>query len=103
MGGALGTLDDYLEQVQAVFASPQEHVGVAALSFRVNRMGIKLEPGAAEAGDELSLLELSMGTLRRVAVLVRCPRRELLSIEQFLGQVNPHLAAELGIRPQPPG
>jgi hypothetical protein len=103
LGGALATLDDYVEQVRAVFASPEEHLGRATVSFRVSRMGIKLADGAVDPGSDLSLLELAMGPVRRVVTLVRCPREEMLSIEQFLGQVNPHLAAELGLRVPRPG
>ena len=102
LGGELGTLDDYVEQLKAVFEQPEEHLGMATVAFRVSRMGIKLDEGAVEPGNDLTLLELSLGSLRRVATLVRCPREEMLSLEQFLGQVNPYLASQMGIRARDP-
>jgi hypothetical protein len=98
LGGTLENLDDYIEEVRSVLAHPEEHLGRTTVAFRVNRMGIKLDDGAPEIGSDLSLLELSMGQVRRVITLVRCPRAELLSVEEFLGQVNPYLAAQMGIR-----
>jgi chromosome segregation ATPase len=98
LGGALATLDDYLDQVRTVFARPEDHLGVATVAFRINRMGVKLDDQAPELGSDLSLLELSMGPVRRVITLVRCPREELLSVEEFLGQVSPYVAAQMGIR-----
>jgi hypothetical protein len=88
--------------VRAVFASPEEQLGRATVSLRVNRMGIKLDEQARELGSDLTLHELSMGPVRRVVTLVRCPREEMLSVEQFLGQVNPYLASQLGIRAKGP-
>jgi len=102
MGGELGTLDHYIEHLRAVFEHPEEHLRTETVAFRVNRMGIKLDEGAAELGNDLTLLELSLGPLTRVATLVRCPRKEMLSLEQFLGQVNPHLASQMGIREKKP-
>lgn len=98
LGGTLASLDDYLEQVREVFARPEDHLQRATVTLRVSRMGIKLDDQAPELGSDLSLLELSMGAVRRVVTLVRCPREEMLSIEEFLGQVAPYLAAQMGIR-----
>jgi hypothetical protein len=98
LGGVRAPLEGQLEEVRAVFASPEGHLGIERVSLRVNRMGIKVEEGAAELAHELDLFEFSMGSARRVATLVRCPRAEMLTIEEFLGQVNPYLAAQMGIR-----
>ncbi len=102
LGGVRAPLEGQLEEVRAVFASPEAHLGVERVSLRVNRMGIKVEEGAAELAHELDLFELSMGSARRVATLVRCPRAEMLTVEEFLGQVNPYLAAQMGIRAKGP-
>lgn len=97
LGGTMATIDDYLEQVRTVFENPEAHLGRTTVSFRVNRMGIKLDEKATELGNDLTLLELSMGPVRRVVTLVHCPRKELLSIEQLMRQTNPYLASQLGI------
>jgi hypothetical protein len=107
LGGAVATLDDEVAQVRAVFANPEQHLAMATVAVRVNRMGIKVEGETRDAGSELTLLELSMGPLTRIATLVRCPREEMLTFEAFFGQVHPHLAAQMGIRAggagSPPG
>jgi len=102
LGGALATLDDYVEQVRKVFASPEEHLERARVALRVNRMGIKLEGQTTAPGSDLSLLELAMGSMRRIVTLARCPREEMLSVEEFLGRVTPYTATQLGIRVKGP-
>jgi hypothetical protein len=75
---SLATLDYSIDQIEQVFGDPQQYLGLDTIDVRVNRMGYKLETGSAEAGSDLRLHELWIGTnLRAVIAPVRIARAEL--------------------------
>ena len=102
LGGPLMSLDATLEQVRALFASPSDQIHLAHIPLRLDLLGIKLDEAAPDKPqaqvNELSLIEFTVGSRRRVITLVRCPRGEMLSLEQVVEQVDPILASQLGIR-----
>ena len=49
--------------------------------MRLSRMNIKLDGKSSEAGHDLEFTEVSLGELRRVLLMVKFPRQELLSRE----------------------
>ena len=46
--GNLITLDGYIEQMNAVLAQPEQHLALARVPLRVNRMGVKAEAGQVD-------------------------------------------------------
>ena len=57
--------------------------------LRVNRMGVKVDPGAASRADELELAELCLGEgLRATIALVRIPRSEMPPRQDWLAQAE---------------
>lgn len=73
----LGTLDDYLEQVRRVLSQPEEYLRIQALAMRLNRLGLKLDPGSPEPGETITLIELASLDEKRIGVLVRFARDDL--------------------------
>ncbi len=102
LGGPLMSLDATLEQVRALFAAPGDQIHLAHIPLRLDLFGIKLDEAAQDKPqaqvNELSLIEFTVGSRRRVITLVRCPREEMLSRAQVVEQVDPLLASQLGIR-----
>jgi hypothetical protein len=87
--GTLVTLDGYLAQIEAVFGHPEQHVALARNALRLDRMNVKLEPGAESEGEALGLLELRVGDkLQAVIAFVRCPRAELPPPKDLLAQAE---------------
>jgi hypothetical protein len=86
---SLATLDGYIEQMNAVLGHPEEHVALVPVHLRLNRMGVKVDPGSPEQADDLELNELSLGKDLRVTIaLVRIPRAELPPKEDLLGRAE---------------
>jgi hypothetical protein len=89
---SLATLDGYIAQIDDVFSHPERHVTLTQSDMRINRMGLKVEDGADERHNALTLAELSVGnTLRGVVALVRCPRSELPAKEDLLANAERYL------------
>jgi len=83
---SLTTLDDYIERISELLGDPQAHLKVGRVSMRLSKMNIKLEGAAArEEGHELELTEVSLGeNLKRILLITRFPRDELLARQDFL-------------------
>ncbi|MGW8183355.1 MAG: hypothetical protein ACWGMT_05300 [Burkholderiales bacterium] len=74
----LATLDGTIGIISEVLGAPREHLRLARLHRRVNRMGILVPSGSPEAASDLEFLELALGDgLRAVIAIVRIPRMEL--------------------------
>ena len=87
--GSLATLDGYIEQMNAVLGQPERHVTLQAQPLRLNRMGVKVDPGSSEPADDLDLAELCIGEeLRATVTLVRIPRAELPPRQDWLAQAE---------------
>ena len=82
----LMTLEDYIERISDVLGEPQAHLRISHVSMRLNKMNIRLEgAAAAENGHPLELTEVSLGeNLKRVLLITRFPRDELLPRQDFL-------------------
>lgn len=84
---SLATLDSRMEEINAVFSSPAEHVHLARSQLRVNRMGYKVAAASGEAASPLTLSELSIGSgLTIVIAFVRCPRAEMPPKEDLIAR-----------------
>lgn len=73
----LGTLDDYLKQIQQVLSQPETYLQARLLTLRLTRLGIKLSPQSPESGETISLIELDSLGEQRIGVLVRFGRETL--------------------------
>ncbi|MGB5064382.1 MAG: hypothetical protein WBQ37_11525 [Candidatus Competibacter sp.] len=73
----LGTLDDYLDQVQQVIGHPETYLQLHPLALRLNRLGVKLAPDSPEPGETITLIELASLGEQRIGALVRFSRDEL--------------------------
>lgn len=98
LGGPRIRLEAVLEEVRAVLAAPEDQLILAPASLRVDRLGIKQESGTATPANDLSLLECTTASSRRVITLVRCPREEMLTMDQIAERMDPYLASQLGMR-----
>jgi len=74
----LATLDGTIGIINEILGAPQEHLRLARLRRRVNRMGIVVPDGSTEPAADLEFLELALGDgLRAVITIVRVPRSEM--------------------------
>jgi hypothetical protein len=94
LGGPRPRLDSILEQVRGAFARPEAQLSLAKASLRLDRLGIKQEAGTATPAHNLDLLECTTASSRRVITLVRCPREEMLTQDEILARMAPHLASQ---------
>jgi len=82
------SLDSTIDHMNAVLANPEQHVALAQVRLRLNRMGVKVEPGAGD-GDALELSELSIGEgLHATIAFVRIARDEVPPKEDLLAQAQ---------------
>jgi len=89
---SLATLDGYIEQIDAVFAHPEQHLSLTHTPLRVNRMGIKVDEASPDIANELTLAELAIGeNLRGAIAMARCPRSELPPKEDLVAKAERYL------------
>jgi vacuolar-type H+-ATPase subunit E/Vma4 len=89
----LDSLQDHLEFVADVLAHPAAYVDGNHHELRLNRLGIKLEDGAEDAGYTVPLSEIRVACHQpRIATLVRFPREELLPRQDYLKKADLFLA-----------
>ena len=98
LGGPRLRLEDMLEQVRGAFATPEDQLRLAPAALRVDRLGIKQEAHTTAPANELSLLECTTASSRRVITLVRCPRAEMPAQDQTVARLDSFLAPQLGMR-----
>ena len=98
LGGPRLRLEDILGQVRDTFATPEDQLRLAPAALRVDRLGIKQEADTAAPANDLSLLECTTASSRRVITLIRCPRAEMPALDQIVERLDPYLALQLGMR-----
>ncbi|HET7528511.1 MAG TPA: hypothetical protein VFK10_21405 [Burkholderiaceae bacterium] len=83
------TLDGTIDQMNAVLAQPEQHIALAKVRLRVNRMSVKVDADTAGEGDWLELDELSIGEgLQATIAFVRIARNEMPPKEDLLAQAQ---------------
>jgi len=71
----LATLDGTIGIINEILGAPQEHLRLARVRRRANRMGILVPADSTESATDLEFLELTLGEgLRAVIAIVRVPR-----------------------------
>jgi hypothetical protein len=88
---SIATLDRYADRVREVLLHPEAHLEIARRPLRVNRMGVKVEPGEDDAAHELTLDELRLGEQRVIVALARCPREEMPPAEDLVAKAARYL------------
>jgi hypothetical protein len=89
---SLATLDGYIEQIDAVFSHPEQHLSFSHTPLRLTRMGFKVEEASPDVANELVLVEVAVGDNERGAVaLARCPRSELPPQEDLVAKAERYL------------
>ena len=87
------TLDDSLAHVNAVLSQPEKHFQVGSITMRLDRMNIKVDDGASNDGDPVTLVEATVvGQEPRVGLLVKFPRSDLPPEEDFVKQARRYLS-----------
>lgn len=80
-----------LEQLREVFRQPESFVRLTNSTLNLSRLGVKLDPQAS-GGGRVDIAEVTLGSgQRRVVVLARFPREELLPSQDFLSNVSHYL------------
>ena len=80
----LTTLDDYIDRITEVLGNPERYFRVDHVRMRLSQMNIRLDEKSAVPGHDLELAEGLLGeNLRRILLIIRFPRDELLERESF--------------------
>ena len=83
-GTKLTTLDDYIDRITEVLGNPERYFRVDHIRMRLNQMNIKLDEKSAGPGHDLELVEGLLGEkLKRILLIIRFPRDELLARKSF--------------------
>ncbi|UCE89585.1 MAG: hypothetical protein JSW10_01740 [Pseudomonadota bacterium] len=73
------TPQDYLQQVKELLSCPQDFVKLSRVTLNLTRLGVLSDRGDS-AASAVQLVQIEIGeVLKRVVVLVRYPRAELLA------------------------
>ncbi len=88
----LATLDGTIGIINDILRAPQNHLRLARLHRRANRMGILVPPDSTEAATDLEFLELALGEgLRAIIAMVRIPRSEMPAAADRIKDAARHL------------
>ena len=88
---SIATLDRYIDQINDVMDHPEQHLKLVQRPLRVNRMGIKVEPGEDPQANELVLDELQFADLAVIVANVRIPRDEMPPPEDLVAKAERYL------------
>jgi hypothetical protein len=71
---------DYLNEVKTILEQPQAFIQLRRVSFQLTKMGIKVNAGSRHPTNSVELAEIEItDVLKRVVVIVRYPRAEMLA------------------------
>ena len=86
----LTTLDDYIDRITEVLAYPEKYFRVNPVSMRLSPMNIKHDEKSPVPGNDLALSEYLLGEeIRRILLIIRFPRDELLARERLFQDQAP--------------
>ncbi|MFO1433404.1 MAG: hypothetical protein U1F76_25460 [Candidatus Competibacteraceae bacterium] len=87
-------LDDYVDLLNDILGHAENYLALEQVSMKLSRLGVKLEENSTEPGNELILPEfIGDKQQRRVIVLVKYPRVEMLSQEEIYLRAGRYLTA----------
>ncbi len=77
---SLGTLSDYLSQVQDVLSHPEDYIRLRPATVRLDRMGIKRKPDSSEDANDITFAAIDLEEEQDIAgILIRYSPEELPS------------------------
>ena len=82
------TLDDHLALVAETLSEPERHFRLDPVSFNLDHMNIKVEPGSARFSNTLTFREIRVGNQRFIVLLVKFPSSELLEQPDFFEEAQ---------------
>lgn len=83
---------DYLQEVKAILERPQAFIQLKRVSFQLTRMSIKADAASPQPTNTVELAEIEItNVLKRVVLIVRYPRAEMLPEQDAAGTLSPHL------------
>ncbi len=92
--GHLETPGDHLEQVKNILAQPETMVRLNHIHMNLTRLGIKVDDNSTRSANKIELAELEINDVwRRIIVIVKYPRNELLEKTDFFSHPN-HTGSE---------
>ncbi len=82
---SLGTLKDYLTQIQDVLGQPEKHLGLRTITVRLDHSGVKRTADDSQPGENVEFAEIDLGDEQKAAgILVN------YSPKEFPPQASPH-------------
>ena len=83
---------NYLHEVKAILEQPQEFIRLRRVSFRLNRMGIKVDEKSEQPAHCIELAEIEVSNvLKRVVAIVCYPRADMLPESDEPSTQLPHI------------
>ena len=83
---------NYLHEVKAILEQPQEFIRLRRVSFRLNRMGIKVDEKSDQPAHCIELAEIEVSNvLKRVVAIVCYPRADMLPESDEPSTQLPHM------------
>ena len=78
--GHLATPADNLTRVVDILTHPENMIRLNHISLNLTRMGVKVKESSSQSANQIKLTELVINDVwRRIIVLVKYPRDEMLS------------------------
>ena len=80
----LETPGDRLDRVLDLLAHPENMVRLNHISMNLTRLGVKVKEGSSQSSNKIEFTEIEINDVwRRIIVLVRYPRKEMMSKENL--------------------
>jgi hypothetical protein len=77
----LDTPEDHIEHLNTILLNPEQYLRIETVSFKLSRLGIRLDPSSTEPANEFTMAEFEMGqAMKRAVVWVRAGRASVLSV-----------------------
>lgn len=83
---------EYLREVRAILEQPQAFIQLRRVSFQLTKLGIKADASSSHPTNSVELAEIEIiNVLKRVVLIVRYPRAEMLAEPDSAGSLSPGL------------
>ena len=87
--GYIPTPSDRLEQVKNILSYPEKIIWLNHVSMYLTRLGVKVDDNSSESASRIELAELEIANVwRRIVLVVKYPRREMLQKTDFFSSMN---------------
>jgi predicted site-specific integrase-resolvase len=77
----LDTPEHRLSHLCSILKNPEQHLHLKAVSYKLNRLGIRLDPSSTEPANEFTVAEFEVGEdLKQMLLWIRVDRASVLSV-----------------------